>query len=307
MSDVLSDVLAALHLRGTVYCQSNIHHEQWALAFTAIDAAVFHVVRDGGCWLSTHAAQVQLGCGDLVVLTAGEYHVLSQPVSFQQMHTINLDDSRWQNTFSHHGSRDPQPHTSLICGTFRCDRSPMLTMQSHLPPLLHLSARQVSETGLAHTLAALMDEADAQRHGSSVMLHRLAEIMFIQIVRTWLTSAAPAHPGWFQALRDPFIAAALSAMHDQPQFPWTVEALARCAAMSRSAFAARFHALVGLSPITYLTNWRMQRAAAWLKHTDLSIAQAAQTVGYQSELAFAKAFKRAYGVTPAAYRRRATT
>ena len=238
-----------------------------------------------------------------MLLSTGEQHTLSASTDGAQSYTIDLNDPRWQNCFTLHGARAPEPQVSLICGIFQCDQTAAIGVLSHLPPVLLFDAEQLAQAGLEHTIAALIEEAAADRQGSGALLHRLAEMIFIQLVRAWATDSAQGARGWLGGLRDPHIAASLSAFHAQPRQRWTVAALASCAVMSRSAFAARFTDLVGTAPLAYMTSWRMQTARRLLSDPRLSVMQVADQVGYTSEIAFAKGFNRAWGSTPAAYRR----
>ena len=145
-------------------------------------------------------------------------------------------------------------------------------------------------------------ESTSGRTGGEIVLARASELMFVEVVRRYVATLPSEQTGWLAGLRDPFVGRALALLHDRPAEPWTVESLARKAALSRSALAERFAHLVGEAPIQYLMRWRMQLAATLLRTRDTSVFEAAMAVGYASEAAFSRAFKRVVGVPPAAWR-----
>jgi AraC-like DNA-binding protein len=156
---------------------------------------------------------------------------------------------------------------------------------------------------LAIALQFIADELENTRPGRDTIISRLMDILFIMVVRYWIDHHAASEKGWLSALRDPQIASALGDIHRQPEHTWTVEKLAAGAHLSRSAFAARFTALVGEPPLAYLTRWRMQLAMAWLLDDTETLEAIARKVGYSSAYAFSKTFKRLVGVAPGEYRR----
>jgi len=153
------------------------------------------------------------------------------------------------------------------------------------------------------TLELIAYELDNRRPGSDEIISRLTDILFVQIVRTYALSLSPGEGGWLGAIHDPHIARSLALIHDRPETRWTVAAIARQVGMSRSSFYERFTSLVGESPNRYLTHWRMKRATELMRSEDISTAALAEQVGYGSEDAFSRAFRRTLGVTPSAYRR----
>ncbi len=202
----------------------------------------------------------------------------------------------------HHGGGGPE--TLLICGAFRFRQRHGHPLLSLLPEAIHLRGDGGrAPEWLDATLKFLASEARSARPGRETLVSRLTDVLFVQVVRAWLAEQPQGRGGWLGALRDPRIGAALAAMHEHPERPWTVGTLAALAGSSRSPFAGRFAALVGEPPLAYLTGWRMQVAARLLLSGRSSIGEVASRVGYASEPAFSKAFKRAMGVAPGAYRR----
>jgi AraC-like DNA-binding protein len=193
--------------------------------------------------------------------------------------------------------------SQFICGSFLFENAAGSPLLALLPPLIHVR-RSESEPAewLASTLQLLAYEARQTRPGAKAVISLLTEIIFVQAVRAWMEDQPAGEGGWLRALRDPQIGAALELIHRAPERSWSVAALAREVAMSRSPFAARFTALVGEPPLAYLTRWRMHRAARLLQSDHLTVSEIAELVGYESAAAFSKAFKRRFGVPPGAHR-----
>lgn len=304
MRDVLADVLSTLHLRSSIYCQSEINKSDWALQFEPMRCAAFHIVSKGTCWITFigQPESLHLHEGDLVFLPCGQSHRLADSAGARVCATIQLDDSNQQSCLLMKWGEE-QTGTTLVCGTFDFDAGDGQGIFSLLPEVIVFRASNHKRLGLAHTIQALVDEANAQRPGRETLLTRLADMLLVMVLRGWLAEPGNRTQGWLGALGDPQIAIALSYMHDAPEVAWTVEQLAIQAAMSRSAFAARFTSLVGEPPLRYLTRWRMQLAAQLLSQSRLTVAAVAAQVGYQSETAFSNAFQRVRGMSPGQARR----
>lgn len=303
--DVLTDVLDTLGLEGRVYCRT-VLGAPWAFAVPRGDLAHFHAVERGGAWLRLdgEADPISLGPDDLVVLPRGRGHQLGdsprrRPVALQEL--VGPGGGGRCVTIQHGGDG---PRTHLICGAFRfrrADRHPLLDL---LPEVLVLRAGAPTTAWVAGTLRLLGAEVDARRPGAQALLSRLTEVLFVQVVRAWIDQRGGEQGTWLDALRDPPVGAALALIHERLEEPWTLARLATAVGLSRSALAARFRALVGEAPFAYLTRWRMERARGLLEDRSRSVAQVAALVGYESEPAFRKAFKRVVGATPGAHRRR---
>ena len=196
--------------------------------------------------------------------------------------------------------------TTIISGWFRFGQTSVKPLKRLLPELILVKADQAQTLALHATLQLLASEMAEPAPGSEVMVNRLADILFIQCVRAHIASSSETcKSGWLRAIFDPKIGAALKAMHEKVENPWTVETLAAAAGMSRSAFALRFKELLGETPLEYLTNWRMYKATGLLQEDDRKLFEVAKSVGYDSDAAFSKAFKRVLGVAPREYRRSA--
>jgi transcriptional regulator GlxA family with amidase domain len=195
--------------------------------------------------------------------------------------------------------------TTIVSGWFRFGRMSVKPLRRLLPELILIKADQAQSLALHATLQLLAAEMGEPAPGTEVMVNRLADILLIQCVRAHIASGSEnCKSGWLRAIFDPRIGAALKAMHERVEDSWTVETLAAAAGMSRSAFAFRFKELLGETPLEYLTNWRIYKATGLLQEDNKKLFEVARSVGYESDSAFSKAFKRVLGVAPREYRRR---
>ncbi len=325
--DLLSDVLRSVRLHGAIYYYVSFGAE-WAaetpaspeLARALMPGAehvlAYHHIAKGGGWAATEReAPVRLSEGDIVMFPRGDPHVIS---SAPGLH-VQPDDSDWRVTTRdapkpitvayHRGVLRPgaplpdgEAGSVVVCGFIACDLRPFNPLVSSLPRLLHLPAR-----GVGSWVAQLLDKAVAEsrsaRAGSAVVLERVSEVVFVDAVRWYLESLPEDASGWLAALRDRHVGRAIAMLHEKPADPWTVDELGQRVGLSRSALHERFVQLVGQPPMQYLANWRMQLGAGLLRDGDAKVAAIAQEVGYESEAAFARAFKRLVGVPPATWRR----
>ena len=302
--DALADVLDMLKPRGRVFCCSEMS-APWAMSLPADGYARFHVIERGGAWLKVEGAKqvTPLASGDLVIVPHGNGHVLADSPKTKPVPIIRLVKGKADSAILlQHGGGGAQ--TLMTCGSFQIvngDYNPLLAV---LPPLIHIpSGREQLDEWLEPTLKMLAYEARHLRPGSETLVARLIDIILVRAVREWVEEQPHNRGGWLGALRDPQIGAALGLIHREPQRNWSVSALAHEVAMSRSIFAAKFSSLVGAPPLTYLTRWRLWHASRLLAEENLSVGETALRVGYDSEPAFSKAFKRHFGQPPLAYRR----
>jgi AraC-like DNA-binding protein len=247
----------------------------------------FHVVLRGACWLVPEDGEpIRMGAGDVVLVPHGTRHELIDTPAADR--------------------RDDQAaSTMLLCGGYLMDGARQHPLFGELPEAIHVPARVDRHASLRAVIDILGAELLESRPGVDGVMPALLETVLLYILRAWYDDQADHHhaTGWAAALRDPVVAAALRAMHQDPAHAWTVRALGARAGLSRAPFARRFTALIGQPPLTYLTWWRMTVAARLLRHSDASVRRVAEQVGYTSEFAFAKAFKREHGTTPGRYRR----
>jgi AraC-like DNA-binding protein len=198
---------------------------------------------------------------------------------------------------------DGPSDTHLVCGFFSCDSRPFNPLLEALPRFIRIGRSDAIAGGLLDQFIRFATaETNNKRPGSQSVLNRLSELMFVEVVRVRMDELAENNTGWLAALRDPLVGRALTLLHDRPAHPWTLEDLSAQAGASRSALADRFTQLMGYPPIQYLTRWRMQLAAKKLADTNAKVAVVAQEVGYDSEAAFSRAFKKFAGRAPSEWR-----
>jgi AraC-like DNA-binding protein len=306
-SDVLTTVMDAVRLRSRVFCRSELK-APWGMALKRSDYAHFHVIERGGAWLRIEGEEpVALAGGDLVVVPHGTGHTLTD--------SLGTTARPLSEMAGRHGSEGgclvmrgggEGPETRLVCGSFRFERRQAHPLVELLPPLIHLRpAETPAAEWLEATLRFLAWETREARPGTETIVSRLTDVLFVQVLRAWIESLPEGQGGWMGALRDRQVGAALALVHRAPERGWTNASLAEAVGMSRSRFAARFAALVGEPPLAYVSRWRLETAAGLLQDGALSLGEVAASVGYESEAAFSKAFRRRFGTPPGAYRRRA--
>jgi AraC-like DNA-binding protein len=303
--DPLGEALQSLRMSGAFYCHSELT-APWGLALPALPGHLwFHVVASGGFELEMpDGDSAALGTGECALVTRGTGHVLRSGAGAPAPPILDLDRDEVSERYEvlrHGGGGAP---TRLLCGAVRFDHPAAHNLVDVLPDVIRIDAGSGPEAeALQATLRLLAAEARSARPGGAAVVTRLADIVVIQMIRAWIEAAPGAGAGWLGALRDPQIGRALRLIHDDPARDWTVAGLARELAMSRSAFAARFTALVGEPAMAYLARWRMQLATTALREDGAAVAELAAALGYRSEAAFARAFKRVVGIAPGAVRR----
>jgi AraC-like DNA-binding protein len=299
--DPLDAALAGLHPRGAFYVRSDLG-APWGFSAEP-GLASFHFVESGRCVLSAEGAgDVELAAGDLAVLPHGPALAFRDAPGTPAPPLDALLSRQPEPGRGLDGAGDG-PRTALVCGGVAFDDAVPHPVLDALPPVLVLRrAVQDEAPWLAHTLRFLACEARSGRPGAATVMGHLGSVLFVQAVRAALGGAGA--PGWLGALADPHVGPALRAIHRVPEAPWTVEALGREGGLGRSAFAARFRAAVGEAPMRHVARWRIYHAARHLR-TGATLAEAAGRVGYESEAAFGRAFKRWTGRSPGALRRAA--
>lgn len=297
--DALTHILHFLRLKSSLYCRSELG-AGWGLHFLPHPGAVFHVLYRGDGFLRIDGEPSLLPVyeRDVLLLPAGGEHSLMESADAPLFRDLKLD--QWGECALMRWSE--QPAAIVLCGTFEFEEHDALSFFQHLPRVVRIPRNDAVVMNAVLDLMAR--EAEADRPGKEIILRRLADILFVQIIQHWVETNGLAQSGWLGAAHDPLVGKALALMHASPERDWTVASLARETACSRSTFAARFTALVGKPPLEYLTLWRMRLAARRLRERpSLSVYEIALQTGYRSEAAFSKAFKRELGVTPGAYRR----
>ncbi|WP_181780423.1 AraC family transcriptional regulator [Pseudonocardia pini] len=299
-SDAVGEALHVLRMSGTYYCRSDLS-EPWGFSLPAMPGCLwFHVVTAGRCELEVGDATVEMGVGDLVLVPRGEGHVLSSgsgvPTPSIMAIPHDMPDSRYAVLRYGGGGTE----STMVCGAVRFDHPAARTLVGLLPELIHVPVSPLTGR-LQDTLRLIALEVEELRPGGEAVITRLADVLVIQAIRSWLETDA-ARTGWLGALADPQIGRALALVHREPARDWSVAALATEVAMSRSAFAARFTELVGEPAMAYVTRWRMHVAMDRLAAGE-TVARIAAELGYRSEAAFSRAFTRVVGESPSSARR----
>jgi AraC-like DNA-binding protein len=302
--DPLTEVLQDLRLSGSFYCRSELR-APWGLTIPGRGLAAFHFVAEGACFLRKSGSDaLRLESGDFVLVPRGEGHTLSDTPDGASLSIEELPhESIGQNAaVLRHGGGGAR--SLLICGAVRFDDPAVHPLLDLMPDVLQVRAA-AAEAG--HLLRSMLDaiarEALSPKPGAATVMTRLADVLVIHAVRSWLETGPASTSGWLGAFRDAQIGRALALIHRRPEETWTVSSLAARVHMSRSVFSERFTQLAGAPPLQYLTRWRMHLASRWLKSDGLSLGEVASRLGYDSEPAFRRAFKRHMGIPPGAARR----
>jgi AraC-like DNA-binding protein len=312
--EVLSDVLQAVKLTGAVFLDAEFR-DPWCIAAQGKMARLlmpaaehfihFHYIVEGSCYAKVESAdEVRLEAGDVVVFARGDSHVMGSALHLAAfpLAQILAPPQPGQVALVRYGGDGVS--TRIVCGFLACDPHLFSPILLALPRLFRVSVRagpssEWLESSIRHSVA----EAASSRAGADVVLARLSEVLFVETLRRYVESLPPEHTGWLAGLRDPLVATALKLLHRGPARAWTVDELAREVGCSRSVIAERFTHYLGHPPIQYLTKWRLAMAASQLRSGDASLARVAAAIGYESETAFNRAFKREFGVPPARWRR----
>jgi AraC-like DNA-binding protein len=303
--DPLGEALHFLRMNGVFYSRCEFS-APWGLALPAMPGTLmFHVVTAGRCWLEVEAAGHRLlQPGDLALVPHGEGHRLVSAPAVPAMDLFDLPHEHLSDRYEILRQHGGGAATSLVCGAVRFDHPAARRLITLLPATITVEATGSPEVEWIHsTLRFMAVEARDPRPGGEAVITRLADILVIQAIRSWIERDPAARTGWLGALRDRQVGRALLLIHRDPARDWSVAGLAAEVAMSRSAFAARFTDLVGEPPMQYVARWRMQTALTWLQEDDAALGEIAGRLGYQSEAAFSRAFKRLIGIPPGAARR----
>jgi AraC-like DNA-binding protein len=318
--DVLSDVLRAVRLTGAIFFDVEARSPwvaqtpaAWKFGRAVMPEAehviVFHVLTRGSCWAELFdgsAPPIKLEAGHIIVLPKGDEHVFGSVLGQR----AEPDLSRYRRPI---GGRLPFPiclnegggpeTCHFICGYFGCDTRPFNPLLDALPRMVRSSVSIEMQTWLSALVRVAINESESGSAGGETMLARLAELMFVEFIRKYIEGLPDDSRGWLSGLRDAQVGAALRQMHARPAQSWTIDTLAREVGLSRSALAERFHHLVGMPPMHYLARWRLQVAGHLLEGKGIAISAVAAEVGYESEAAFNRAFKKLVGMPPGEWRR----
>lgn len=314
--DALSETLRVVRLVGAVFINARFT-APWCYQSPRADTAapllepgaervvIWHLITEGECFVEMpDGPPVRLIAGDAVLFPQGDAHrMTSEPGLPAATGGARLDEvlARRPRQLAYGGGG---ARTKLICGYLACDHRLAQMLLAGLPPLLRVNVRgSAAGLWLEASVRYALSEARSPRPGGEGVLAKLAEVLFIEVLRLYMNEQGEGRTGWLAGVGDRVVGAALNAMHRRPAFAWTLEELAREAGASRSVLAERFQQLVGSSPMQYLTQWRMLMAANLLSRSSAPLSRIAEDVGYQTDTAFSRAFRREYGAPPATWRR----
>ncbi|VVO02379.1 AraC family transcriptional regulator [Pseudomonas fluorescens] len=313
--DALSQTLGVVHLVGAIFINARFT-APWCYQSPRADSVapllepdaervvIFHLITEGECYVELdNQPPLLLTAGDVVIFPQGDAHRMSSQPGLAPAKGGRLAAvlSRRPRQLNYGGGG---PATRLVCGYLACDTRLAGMLMAGLPPLVKVNVRGSSagiwlESSVRYALA----EARSPRPGGAGVLAKLAEVLFIEVLRLYMSEQSEGRTGWLAGVRDRIVGAALNSLHKSPAQAWTLDELARTAGTSRSVLAQRFQQLVGSSPMQYLAQWRMQLAANLLRRSNASLTHIAEQVGYQTDTAFSRAFRREFGAPPAAWRR----
>ena len=321
-SDTLSDVLEVVRLTGALFFLVDARtpwvaeapastHLGPVILPSAQHVVSYHVVRQGACWCESPGhAPLRLETGDVLIVPHGHEYQLASVCGLRTGWTLDdalgwfraMADGHLPFVVTEGG--DGSERIQLVCGFLGCDALPFNPVLTALPSLLRVRVHDDSRPRLNALLEFAVSESNRARPGSRSVLLRIAELVFVEVLRSYLTTASEGSASWLGGLRDPVVGRALARLHAEPARGWTLPELARDVGASRSVLAERFTSFVGHPPMLYLTRWRIQLAASRLAAGAAPVSAVASEVGYESEAAFCRAFKKVTGVTPASWRSR---
>lgn len=313
--DALSEILKVVQLNGAMFFNARFT-APWCvespagaslaqtLGLGAERVLLYHFMVDGSCLVTLEGmAPLRLNAGDVIVFPHGDAHTMASAAGAQPQQMDAQSILRERPKVLHFGGGGEA--TRFICGYLVCDPRLLQPVLAALPRVVTVSLRGTDqsrwlEASLLHAVA----EAEAPGPGAEGMLAKLSEVMVVETLRRYAAQLSPEHAGWLSGLRDRAVGKCLALMHEKPASAWTVDSLAREVGTSRSVLAERFTHFVGQSPMQYLGRWRMALATSYLRRSSLNVARIAEAVGYETDAAFSRAFRREFGVPPATWRRR---
>ncbi|MEM1329127.1 MAG: AraC family transcriptional regulator [Planctomycetota bacterium] len=301
--DPLGETLHSFRLTGVVYARSHLT-APWGVEMPRMpECLLFHVVTEGSCLVEfDDGTSETLRPGEFGLIPRGEGHAIRSGAGVHAEPFFDLPIERISKRYEVLRYGGGGGRTTLICGAVCLDHPGARDLVELLPNLIHVKTWNTPHAEWMHsTLRLMAAEVSEQRPGGETIVTRLADVLVIQAIRAWLTEHTGAQTGWLGALRDERIGPAIALVHREPEKDWTVASLASSVSMSRSAFSARFTELVGESPMQYVTRWRMHVAGSWLREGDITAAECGTRLGYNSEAAFSRAFRRVMGQPPGAW------
>ena len=317
--DALSETLRVVRLVGAIFINARFT-APWCYQSPRADAAapllepcaervvIFHLITEGECYVEIDdGPSVRLCAGDVVLFPKGDAHRMTSSPGLRPAGGARLDQvlARRPRQLVYGGGGAT---TRIVCGYLACDARFAKMLLAGLPALVQVNVRGSNAgTWLEASVRYALAEARSPRPGGAGVLSKLAEVLFIEVLRLYMNEHGEGRTGWLAGVSDRIVGPALGALHERPAYSWTLEDLAREAHTSRSVLAERFQGLVGSSPMQYLAQWRMLLAANLLRRSNAPLARIAEDVGYSTDTAFSRAFRREFGLPPATWRRRQTS
>lgn len=313
--DALSETLRVVRLDGAIFFNARFSAPWCYLSSSADTAAplldptaervvIFHMITDGECYVELeNQPPLRLVAGDVVIFPQGDAHKMTSEPGLKPTVAGQLNRvlARRPRLLSFGGGGDA---TRLLCGYMACDARLAQMLMAGLPAVVRVNVRgSTAGEWLEASVRYALAEARSPRPGGAGVLAKMAEVLFIEVLRLYMNEQDEDRTGWLAGMRDRVVGAALNELHANPARAWTLDELARTVGASRSVLAERFQRLMGTSPMQHLTQWRMVMAAGLLRHSNAQLTHIAQDIGYQTDTAFIRAFRREYGVPPATWRR----
>jgi len=302
--DPLTDMLRGLRLEGVDYGRFRLT-APWGFSFPAQNAARFLFISQRGCWLQAPSGEwIELGAGDAVLLPRGSEHALASEPGLSIRPFV-----RWEcrkicdNVFDFESGGDGE-NCLLFCGSMHFNLDGLHPLLRMMPDVMRANELMANEPAIPHLLEAMGREVCTDRVGAGGIMARLADVLAASIIRAWVEHGCGEADGWIAAVRKPHVGNVIAAIHLNPERDWTVAALARIMGASRSSFADKFAAIVGETPARYVAQVRMHQARQWILRDRARISEVARRLGYESEAAFSRAFKRIIGTAPSFIRPR---
>lgn len=296
--DILSDILQKVKLSSAIYFKSDFS-APWGMNIPKGPFAQFHIVTRGQCILKTSDKSIRFFAGDIVVFPLGTSHWLADNEQSDRQHGMDVVQSIINGNSLFSGN---DISTTLICGHFEFDKSIEHPFLKELPEIIHIKDSERKELPWLENITNLvMQETGSEKAGSNIVVNKLGEVLFIHVLRAYIKNIKK-QKGFLAAIQDERISKVLKAIHNSPEKNWQLATLAKVGGMSRTSFSNTFKTLIGETPMHYITQWRILQAKDLLKESNKSVGEVAENVGYQSEAAFNRVFKKCVALTPLKYR-----
>jgi AraC-like DNA-binding protein len=302
LANPLGETLHYLKLSGAFYCKSEMNGS-WGISLPSMpNTSMFHIVTAGACVIEHGEHRIEAKAGDFIFIPKGQGHIVRSDVEADAEDLFSLPREQISHCYETLKMGDKGDKTTILCGVVQLDHPCAEFIIDSMPDMIYLeSAKSTYSSWMSNTVRVISEEAEQTQIGGETILTRLADVLVIQALRYWITHNAEAKQGWLFAMKDRRIGKSLSLIHSNPERQWTLESLGREIGMSRTAFASKFTALVGEPMLQYLTKWRMNLAVMRLKEGEKVTPELVEQLGYRSESAFRRTFKKVTGKNTSAF------